>query len=118
VPPFLCSHSHPTLNPASSKPSQRKEECGAYHLTAVYGWLAGHHASRARGAHQAQEDPKSFVYRHIKGDWGDVGPDEWAENEYAVTYAERLFSVYHTRHGRKLFVVTEGNRYATLQAID
>jgi len=27
--------------------------------------------------------------------------------------ASRLFSIYHTRHGRKLWVVTEGNRYAT-----
>ena len=62
---------------------------------------------------EAQEDPKDFVYRHVKGDWGDVDPEEWAENEYAVSHAERLFSVYHTRHGRKLFMVTEGNRYAT-----
>jgi len=62
---------------------------------------------------ESQEDPKSFVYRHMKGDWGDLGPAEWAENEYAVRHSERLFSVYHTRHGRTLHVVTEANRYAT-----
>ena len=62
---------------------------------------------------ESQEDPKTFVSRHTQGDWGDVGPEEWARNEYAVTHGERLFSVYHTRHGRKLRVVTEPSRYAT-----
>jgi hypothetical protein len=62
---------------------------------------------------EAQEDPKSFIYRHIKGDWGDLGPEGWAENEYALRHGERLFSIYQTRHGRRLFVLTEANRYAT-----
>lgn len=62
---------------------------------------------------EAQEDPKSLIYRHIKGDWGDVGPAEWADNEYAKKHGERLFSIYRTRHGRKLCVLTEANRYAT-----
>ena len=62
---------------------------------------------------ESQEDPKSFIYRHVKGDWGDLGPADWAENEFAVTHGERLFSIYHTRHGRKLYVLTEANRYAT-----
>lgn len=62
---------------------------------------------------EAEEDPKALVLRHLQGDWGDVGPDVWAENEQAMRQGERLFSVYHTRHGRKLQVVTEANRYAT-----
>jgi hypothetical protein len=62
---------------------------------------------------ESQEDPRTFVSRHIQGDWGDVGPAEGAENEFAMRHGERLFSVYHTRHGRKLCVLTEANRYAT-----
>ncbi len=62
---------------------------------------------------EAQEDPKALVFRHLQGDWGDVGPEEWAENEHAMRHGERLFSVYHTRHGRKLQVITEASRYAT-----
>jgi hypothetical protein len=62
---------------------------------------------------ESHEDPKTFVYRHIQGDWGEIGPDEWADNEYALRHEEQLFSVYETRHGRKLWVVTEGNRYVT-----
>lgn len=62
---------------------------------------------------EAKEDPKTLVLRHLEGDWGDVGPEEWAENEHAVRHGGRLFSVFHTRHGRKLYLVTEANRYAT-----
>lgn len=61
---------------------------------------------------EAQEDPKTFLYRHMKGDWGDIGPDGWADNEYALRHGEQLFSTYHTQHGRKLCVVTEASRYA------
>jgi hypothetical protein len=62
---------------------------------------------------ESQEDPRAFVSRHIQGDWGDVGPAEWAENEFAMRHGERLFSFYHMRRGRKLCVLTEANRYAT-----
>jgi hypothetical protein len=62
---------------------------------------------------ESEEDPKTFVSRHLEGDWGDVSPGNWAENEYALKHGERVFSVYHTRHGRKLYVMTEANRYAT-----
>jgi hypothetical protein len=76
------------------------------------GWLL-----MSPGAHvalvESQEDPRSFVARHMQGDWGDVRPDEWAANDYAVRHGERLFSVYYTRHGRTLWVVTAANRYST-----
>jgi hypothetical protein len=62
---------------------------------------------------EAQEDPKNFIYRHIQGDWGDVGSADWASNEEALNAGDRLFSVYQTRHGRKLWVITEANRFAT-----
>lgn len=62
---------------------------------------------------ESEEDPRSYVHRHLEGDWGDVGPADWAKNEYAVRHGERLFSTYRTQHGRKLVVVTEANRYAT-----
>ena len=61
---------------------------------------------------EAQEDPRAFIHRHIQGDWGDLGPDGWADNEYALRHGDQLFSVYETRHGRKLWVVTEASRYA------
>ena len=62
---------------------------------------------------ESEEDPKTLVSRHIAGDWGEVGPEEWARNEYAVTHGERVESRYRTRQGRTLTLITEGNRYAT-----
>ena len=62
---------------------------------------------------EAQEDPRAFINRHLIGDWGDAGPAEWAANEYAVRHGHSLFSVYHTRHGRTLWVMTEASRYST-----
>jgi hypothetical protein len=62
---------------------------------------------------EAEEDPRSLIYRHMQGDWGDVGPDGWAANEYAVRQGERLFSVYRTRQGRTLWVLTAASRYRT-----
>ena len=61
---------------------------------------------------ESQEDPRTFVYRHLQGDWGDMSPAGWAENDYALKHGERLVSTYHTRHGRKLYVVTEASRFA------
>jgi hypothetical protein len=62
---------------------------------------------------ESGEDPRTFVYRHLQGDWGDLSPAGWAENEYALRHGERLFSIYHTRHSRRLHVITEANRFAT-----
>jgi hypothetical protein len=75
--------------------------------------MDGRHAWSDRGRGRIPGDPRTFVSRHIQGDWGDVGPAEWAENEFAMRHGERLFSVYHTRHGCKLCVLTDANRYAT-----
>jgi hypothetical protein len=63
---------------------------------------------------EAKEAPETLIYRHIQGDWGDVGPADWAENDYALRHGERLVSVYHTRHGRELRVMTEPNRLASM----
>jgi hypothetical protein len=62
---------------------------------------------------EAQEDPKSFICRHMKGDWGDGGPALAVANESAMRHGDSLFSVYHTRHGRTLWVTTEASRHAT-----
>jgi hypothetical protein len=62
---------------------------------------------------ESGEDPRAFVYRHIQGDWGDVSPEVWSDNEFAVCHGEPLFSIYHTRQGRTLWVFTERSRYST-----
>lgn len=59
------------------------------------------------------EDVAASLRRHADGDWGDVGPEDRGENDFAVSRRLRLFSVYHDRHGTKFWVITEADRSAT-----
>ena len=51
--------------------------------------------------------------RHTRGDWGDTGPDDWAENELSLKEGFRLFSVYHTESKLKFWIITEADRSVT-----
>jgi hypothetical protein len=62
---------------------------------------------------EAGDEPWVFLHRHQTGDWGEVGRDDWLENECALTEGSRLFSVYRTTRGVKLWVITEWDRSAT-----
>lgn len=53
------------------------------------------------------------LVRHEAGDWGDVCPEDRAENDAAVTCALRILSVYHDEDGTKFWVITEADRSAT-----
>lgn len=61
----------------------------------------------------AGQDPFDFIDRHERGDWGDCCPEDAAENELSVARGFRVFSVYHTSAGVKLWVITEADRSAT-----
>lgn len=69
------------------------------------------------GALQALEDsrqvPGEFLSRHLAGDWGDVPPEDAAENELSLLEGFRLLSSYRTRAGVRLWVITEADRSAT-----
>ena len=59
------------------------------------------------------EDVLIALSRHIQGDWGDVGQEDWEENEFSLDKYLRLFSVYHDRAGTKFWIITEASREAT-----
>ena len=59
------------------------------------------------------EDIHNCVNRHLSGDWGDVCDEDSEENETALQYGGRLFSVYHDRRGRKFWIISEADRSAT-----
>jgi len=54
----------------------------------------------------ASEDMQAALGRHLSGDWGDVGREDWQENELSLKEGFRLFSVYHDRNGVKFWVIT------------
>ena len=55
----------------------------------------------------------SALQRHLTGDWGDMDEHDREENEFSLTRALRLFSVYHSAKGVKFWIITEADRSAT-----
>jgi hypothetical protein len=60
-----------------------------------------------------QQTPTEFVRRHVEGDWGDLEPEDKAENELSLLEGFRIFSAYHLKDGTKIWVITEADRSLT-----
>lgn len=59
------------------------------------------------------EEMQAALFRHHHGDWGDVGEDDWQENERSLREGFRLLSIFHTKAGVKFYIITEHDRSAT-----
>ena len=58
--------------------------------------------------------------RHATGDWGDIGLEDWQENEIALNQTLRLFSVYinpknnsDDKDNESIWIITEADRSVT-----
>jgi len=54
-----------------------------------------------------------YLLRHQHGDWGDLGEEDKAENNFSVQNGFRILSAYHTPDGAKFWIITEADRSAT-----
>ena len=79
-------------------------ECGAlFELGQVVATPGAIEAMEEAGNHPAQ-----FLSRHVLGNWGDeLGLEDRQANERALCDGSRIFSVYKTNKGDKLYVITE-----------
>lgn len=59
------------------------------------------------------KEPLTFLSRHVLGDWGDVPPEDAAENEFGVRHGFRVVSSYETAGGTRVWVITEADRSST-----
>ena len=59
------------------------------------------------------QQPGDFLGRHVNGDWGEVPPEDFKENELSLQHGFRLLSAYRTNAGDKLWVFTEADRSST-----
>ena len=59
------------------------------------------------------EDVYQALGRHARGDWGELCPDDVAENELSLREGFRLLSAYTDRNGTKFWIITEWDRSAT-----
>lgn len=62
---------------------------------------------------QSSQSPLDFISRHQDGDWGECDSDDRLANDEAVDRGDRVFSVYRTAKGEKLWVITEADRTST-----
>lgn len=62
---------------------------------------------------ESEQAPELFLSRHQSGDWGDCCDEDKSENDLSVREGHRIFSVYHTSNGEKLWVITEADRQST-----
>ncbi len=62
---------------------------------------------------EAGDTPASLLDRHAAGDWGDVGPEDWRENEFSLERGFRLLSAYTLSSGTKIWIITEADRSVT-----
>lgn len=68
---------------------------------------------------RAGEQAITYLSRHSQGDWGAICADDWKLNDRAVAHEgdpdrqSRVLSAYTTKHGGKLWIITEADRSST-----
>lgn len=53
-----------------------------------------------------------LLQRHQRGDWGDVPPEDAAENELSIVNGNRILSSY-TVGDERIWIITEADRSST-----
>ena len=62
---------------------------------------------------RANKTPVEFLSRHLRGDWGDLCPEDKTENELSLKQGFRLMSSYRVTENENLWVITEADRVTT-----
>jgi len=70
-------------------------------------------ADRLLDAEVPLEELLSAMWRHARGDWGDVCAADAAAKEHALRENERLLSSYRSAAGIKFWIITEWDRSST-----
>lgn len=66
---------------------------------------------------QAHKTPMELLARHLRGDWGDLCPEDKAENELSLKRGYRLMSSYQIKETETLWIITEADRSATTMLV-
>jgi hypothetical protein len=62
---------------------------------------------------EAAQTPLGLITRHVSGDWGEICPEDAAQNALSLVHGYRLMSVYSLANGTKLWIITEADRSST-----
>ena len=55
----------------------------------------------------------SCLFRHARGDWGDLCEEDRKENAFSLANGYRLLSSYKDEAGNKVWIITEADRSVT-----
>ena len=73
-----------------------------------------------RGVNDLVADDEAFakfiterLNRHVKGDWGELGEEDRAENDLSLKEGFRILSAYESGELPKIWIITEADRSAT-----
>lgn len=59
------------------------------------------------------EEGLRLLSRHVRGDWGDVPPEDARENALSVREGFRILSSYETAGGERVWIISEADRSST-----
>jgi len=62
---------------------------------------------------EAKDSIRTYLARHVSGDWGEVSPEDAGENELSLLSGLRLLSAYQIKDGARIWIITEADRSAT-----
>jgi len=62
---------------------------------------------------RTNKTPIEFLSHHLRGDWGDLCPEDKTENELSLKHGFRLMSSYRVTGNENLWVITEADRAIT-----
>ena len=67
---------------------------------------------------ESGQTPEFFLAKHVRGDWGEVCPEDARLNDQALVDGSRLLSAYRTIRNVRVWLITEaaddqGHRLAT-----
>ena len=58
-------------------------------------------------------DVQAALRRHLRGDWGEFGPEDRRRNDEILELGGTLASIYTASNGVKFYVLTESDRSVT-----
>jgi hypothetical protein len=67
---------------------------------------------------ESGQNVQFFLARHVRGDWGEVCPEDAQLNDQSLVDGSRLLSAYRTLKNTRIWIITEaaddqGHRLAT-----
>jgi hypothetical protein len=61
------------------------------------------------------KDLAGYLERHFQGDWGEVGKEDWANNDSMLASKGMILSAYTVESGEKIWIVTDlGHQVTTI----